>query len=50
MGYMLIRESARTFGERFKDHLRLPSPSLEHQLNTGHNITLEDFAIVCREG
>ena len=44
-----IGESSRTFGERFKEHLKAPSPIYEHSNFTGHNITLESFSIVERE-
>ena len=44
-----IGESARTFGERFKEHLKCPSPIYDHSNNTGHSITLDNFSIVGRE-
>ena len=44
-----IGESARTFGERFKEHLKHPSPIYDHSNITGHNITLDNFSIVGRE-
>ena len=44
-----IGESARTFGERFKEHLKCPSPIYDHSNITGHNITLDNFSIVGRE-
>ena len=44
-----IGESARTFGERFKEHLKCPSPIYDHSNITGHNTTLENFSIVGRE-
>ena len=42
-------ESSRTFDERFKEHFKASSPTYEHQSNTGHNTTLEDFSLVGRE-
>ena len=33
-----IGESPRTFGERYKEHLKAPSPICEHQSNTGHRM------------
>ena len=44
-----IGESSRTFGERFKEHQKAPSPIFDHFNNTGHNITVENFNIVGRE-
>ena len=44
-----IGESARTFGERFKEHLKAPSPIYDHSKTTGHTATLENFSIVGRE-
>ena len=44
-----IGESTRTFGERFKEHLKAPFPIYDHQNITGHNVTLENFSIVGRE-
>ena len=44
-----IGESSRTFGERFKDHLKAPSPIYDHYNITGHSTTIENFSIVGRE-
>ena len=44
-----IGESARTFGERFKEHLKNPSPIHDHNTITGHDTTLDNFTIVGRE-
>ena len=44
-----IGESARTFGERFKEHLKCPSPIYDHSNITGSNTTLDNFSIVGRE-
>ena len=44
-----IGESSRTFGERFKEHLKAPSPIYYHYNTTGHNVTIENFSIVERE-
>ena len=38
-----------TFGERFKEHLKVPSPIYDPQNITGHNVTLDNFSIVGRE-
>ena len=43
-----IGESARTFGERFKNHLRAPSPIYDHDNASGHHIMLDSFSIVGR--
>ena len=44
-----IGESSRTFGERFKEHLKAPSPIFDHYNITGHNVTIENFSIVGME-
>ena len=44
-----ISETARTFGERYKEHLKAPSPIYDQSNTTGHNITLNYFSIVGRE-
>ena len=35
-----IGETSRTFGERFKEHLKEPSPIHSHSCNTGHTIII----------
>ena len=42
-------ETARTFGERFKEHQKAPSPIYDHSNITGHSTTLNNFNIVGRE-
>ena len=44
-----IGETARRFGERFKEHLKAPSPIFDHSNITGHSTTLNNFSIVGRE-
>ena len=44
-----IGESSRTFGERFREHLKAPSPIYDHSNITGHNVTINNFRIVGRE-
>ena len=44
-----IRESARTFGERFREHLKHPSPIYDHSNITGHSTTLDNSSIVGRD-
>ena len=44
-----IGELSRTFGERFKEHLKPPSPIYDHYNITGHSTTIENFSIVGRE-
>ena len=41
-----IGETSRTFGERFKEHLKAPSPIHDHSNITGHTTSLENFSIV----
>ena len=44
-----IGGTARTFGERFKEHLKAPSPIYDHSQITGHSTTLDNFSIMGRE-
>ena len=44
-----IRESSRTFGERFKEQIKAPSPIYDHYNITGHETSIENFSIVGRE-
>ena len=43
-------ETSRTFGERFKEHLKEPSPIHHHSINTGQPTTQHNFQIIGREG
>ena len=43
-------ETSRTFGERFKEHLKDPSPIHHHSNNTGHPTSQNNFQIIGREG
>ena len=38
-----IGETSRTFGERFKEHLKDPSPIHHHSSNTGHPTTQQNL-------
>ena len=40
-----IGETSRTFGERFKEHLKEPSPKHHHSINTGHPTSKHNFQI-----
>ena len=42
-------ESSRTFGERFREHQKAPSPIYDHSNKTGHQVTIDNFSIVGRE-
>ena len=44
-----IGESGRTFGERFKEHLKAQSPIFGHQNSSGYDTTMENFEIIDRE-
>ena len=44
-----IGETARTLGERCKEHLKQPSPIHVHIQQTGHNTTEDSFNIIGRE-
>ena len=46
---MYIGESARTFGERFKEYLKACSPIYDHQNITGHPTTVKNVNIVGRK-
>ena len=46
---MYIGESSRTFEERYKEHLKARLPIFEHQRNTGHTTSVENFRIIVRE-
>ena len=43
-------ETSRTFGERYKEHLRDPSPIHQHSNHTGHPTSHNNFQIIGREG
>ena len=45
-----IQETFRTFGERFKEHLKEPSPINHDSISTGHPTTQHNFQIIGREG
>ena len=45
-----IRETSRTFGERYKEHLNDPSPIHDHNNQTNHHINYNNFKIIGREG
>ena len=44
-----IGKSGRTFGERFKEHLKNPSPIFTHQNTSGHRTSIDNFKIIDRE-
>ena len=44
-----IGESSRTFGERFREHLKTPSPINDYFNITGHSTTIENLSIMRRE-
>ena len=44
-----IGESSRTFGGRFKEHLKVPSSIYDHFNITGNYTTIDNFSIVGRE-
>ena len=48
-GEEYIGESARSFGERFKEHLKAPSPTFQHQCSSGHTTSINNFKIMGRE-
>ena len=36
-------ESGRTFGERYREHMRSPSPIMDHYSTTGHEVSLDNY-------
>ena len=42
-------QSSRTFGERFKEHQKVPSTIYDHYNTTGHLVSIDRFSIVERE-
>ena len=44
-----IGESGKTFAERFKEHMKAPSPIHDYYNTNGHDISIDDFSIVGRE-
>ena len=44
-----IEETSRTFGERFKEHMKEPLPIHNHVSSTGHPTTQDSFQIIGRE-
>ena len=40
---------SKTFGERFKEYLKAPSPIFDQYNITGHKVSIENFSIVGRE-
>ena len=44
-----IGETSRTFGERFKKHLKEPCPMHNYSCITGHTTTYDNFQIIGRE-
>ena len=45
-----IGETSRTFGERYKEHLKDPSSIHQHSNHTGHPTSHNNFQIIGREG
>ena len=45
-----IGETSRTFDERYKEHLKDPSPLHQHSNHTGHTTSQNNFQIIGREG
>ena len=45
-----IGETSRTFGERYKEHLKDSSPIHQHSNHTGHPTSENNFQIIGREG
>ena len=44
-----IGETSRTFGERYREHLKAPSPIHDYSNISGHTTSLHNFSIVGRE-
>ena len=44
-----IEESARISAERFKEHLKAPSPIHDYSNRSGHDVNIDNFSIVGSE-
>ena len=44
-----IGETSKTFGKRYKEHLKEPSHIHAHSTQTGHSINPDNFTIIGRE-
>ena len=44
-----IKESGRTFAERFREHTQAPSPIHDHHNTTGNEMSVNNFSILGRE-
>ena len=49
-GEEYIGETSRTFGERFKEHLKEPSHIHNHSCISGHTTTQDNFQVIGMEG
>ena len=49
-GEKYIGETSRILKERYKEHLREPFPIQVHSQLTGHQLSLDNFNIIGREG
>ena len=45
-----IGETSRTFGERYKEHLKPPSAIHHHSIQTGHTTNQNNFQIIVGRG
>ena len=45
-----IGETSRTLGERYREHLKEPSPIHAHSIQTGHSANEDNFSILGRGG
>ena len=45
-----IGETSRTFGERYKEHLKDPSPNHQHSNHPDHPTSHNNFQIIERDG
>ena len=48
--WWVYRGTSRTFGERYKEHLKPPSAIHHHSNQTGHTTNQNNFQIIGREG
>ena len=40
------KDSGRTFAERYKEHMKAPSPIYDHHNITGYNISIDNFSTI----
>ena len=47
--YTYVGESGKKFGQRFREHLKVPSPVYDHYNTTAHTTSVENISIMGRK-